>query len=289
MKKNENIKPAQKPPKLPFIQRCGIFFRYVALILFCATTLFPLVWTFMSAFKNNAQIYGHPFALPNPIIVKNFSEAWKGMDVFTTAGNSLIYAGCTVLLVMVIALPAAFYCTKIARTNRMHNYIILGIMIPVHAILIPLFVSVSDMGLYNTKLGIIIAYVACNLSFSVFVLSGFMRKAIPNELIEASVIDGCNIFGAFMNIIPLCKSGIATATTFIFLGVWNEMMFAMCLLPGTKNRTLNIACLNLQGQFASDQGLLSAGIVIMVIPALLIFALFQEQVVKGLTAGAVKG
>lgn len=279
---------------LPRVQRhashrVGVFFRYAALILWCCTTLFPLVWTFLSAFKNNSQIYGRPFALPDPWVMKNFGEAWRGMDVFTTAGNSLLYSIATVILVMLFALPAAFYCTKIASNNRMHNYIILGIMIPGHAILIPLFVSVSNMGLYNTKEGIILAYLVCNLAFSIFVLSGFMRKAIPNEIIEASVIDGCNILQSFVNILPLCISGIATSATFIFLGVWNEMLFAMCLLSGTKNRTLNIACQNLQGQFSSDQGLLSAGIVILVIPALLIFTLFQEQVVKGLTAGAVKG
>jgi ABC-type glycerol-3-phosphate transport system permease component len=283
---------AVKAPKRiqkPAVQRVGVLLRYLTLILWCATTIFPLVWTINSSFKNNAQIFGQPLSLPNPVIWGNFQKAWDGTAIQVTGVNSLFYALATVFFVILIATPAAFYCAKMSRGKLLHSYFLIGIMIPVHAILIPCFITLRDLGLHNTRLGIILLYVATSLSFSIFVLTGFMKSAIPNEMIEASVIDGCGPIRAFLNVMPLCKAGFATAMTFVFLGVWNEMLFAMIVLPGPGLRTLNVACYNLRGQFVSDQGLLSAGLVLLVMPVILVYTLFQEQVVKGLTAGAVKG
>jgi ABC-type glycerol-3-phosphate transport system permease component len=284
----EAMKPARRARR-PLKQRTGVFFRYALLIFWCATTVFPLVWTILSSFKDNAQIFGQPLALPNPVIWGNFQKAWEGTAVQVTGVNSLIYAVATVLFVILLATPAAFYCAKMTTKKLLHTYFLIGIMIPVHAILIPCFITLRDLGLHNTRTGIILLYVATSLSFSIFVLTGFMKNAIPNELIEASVIDGCGTVRAFLNVMPLCKAGFATAMTFVFLGVWNEMLFAMIVVPGPALRTLNVACYNLRGQFVSDQGLLSAGLVLLVMPMIVVYSLFQEQVVKGLTAGAVKG
>lgn len=270
-------------------RKLGVAGRYAVLVSWCILTLFPFVWTLLSAFKNNAQIYGSVLSFPNPFVWGNFPKAWAGTNVIVTGSNSLIYAVLTVALVMCIAAPAAFYCAKIAKSKFLHTYFVTGIMIPVHAILIPSFIIVRDLGLYNTRGGIILIYVAINLSFSIFVLTAFMKSALPNEVIEATVIDGCGVFRSFFNVLALCKTGIATAVIFVFLGVWNEMMLAMCLLPSPSLRTLNVACINLKGQFVSDQGLLSAALVLLIVPAVIIYTLFQEQVVKGLTAGAVKG
>ena len=272
----------------PFKHGVGVLGRYLALTLLCITTLFPFAWTILSSFKDNPQIYSSPLALPNPVIVGNFDKAWMGTNVLVTGANSLLYSVFTVLITLTIAAPAAFYCAKIARSRLLHTYFVTGIMIPVHAILIPCFITLRNLHGFDTRWGIVMLYVACNIAFSIFILSGFFRS-IPNELIEASVIDGCGPFRAFLNMLPLAKTGLATAMTFIFLGVWNEMMFAMIMLPSPANRTLNVACINLRGQFVSDQGLLSAGLVILIVPAIIIYMLFQEQVVKGLTAGAVKG
>jgi ABC-type glycerol-3-phosphate transport system permease component len=220
--------------------------------------------------------------------VGNFEKAWEGTSVMTTGTNSLIYSLFTVLITLAVAAPAAFYCAKIAKSRLLHTYFVTGIMIPVHAILIPCFITLRNLQAFDTKWGIVLLYVAINIAFSIFILSGFM-KSLPNELIEASVIDGCGPVRVFLHLLPLTKAGMATAMTFIFLGVWNEMMFAMIMLPSPANRTLNVAAINLRGQFVSDQGLLSAGLVILIVPAIIIYTLFQEQVVKGLTAGALKG
>lgn len=275
--------------RMPVKQGVGVFFRYLVLILWCLTTIFPFAWTIMSSFKDNAQIFGSPLSLPNPIVTGNFASAWVGTDIVVTGFNSLFYSAATVALVLLLGLPAAFFCAKITRSHWVQTFFTSGIMIPIHAVLIPLFITIRDWGLYNNRFGIIIAYVAMNLSFSIFVLTSFMRKAIPDEMIEASVIDGCSTTRSFFNVLPLCKAGVATSMTFCFLSAWNDMLFATVILPGPKLRTLNIACISLRGQFVSDQGLLCAALVLLIVPAIIIYTLFQEQVVKGLTAGAVKG
>jgi len=271
-------------------RQLGVFFRHFVLIIWCSTTLFPLLWTLNSAFRNNTQIFGNTLGLPNPVIWGNIPDVITRVDMFTTGGNSLIYAAVTVALVILLATPVAFYGAKIAKKPLITLYFALGIFIPGQALLIPLFIDVRSFDLMNSRSGIILVYVVTNLAFSIFVLTAFMKTAIPTEVVEASIIDGCGLYGAFWHVVlPLARTGIATAVTFVFLGVWNEFLFALVMLPSPALRTLNLATLSLRGQFTSDQGLISAGVIALVTPAIVIYTLFQEQVVKGLTSGAVKG
>ena len=276
--------------KILTLQNTGIFFRHVVLILWCATTLFPLLWTLNSAFRNNSQIFGSPFGLPNPIIWANIPEVIARSNMLLTGGNSLFYAGVTILMIILFATPVAFYSSKVAKSNKLAMFFMMGIMIPGQAILIPLFIDVRNLGLMNSRFGIILVYIVINLPFSIFVLTAFMKTAIPTEVVEAAIIDGCGLMKTFFHIVlPLARTGIATAVTFVFLAVWNEFLFAMVMLPNPGLRTLNLSMMALRGQFFNDQGLLSAGVLALVVPAVVIYTLFQEQVVKGLTSGAVKG
>lgn len=271
-------------------QRIAVAVKYVVLILVSVTTLFPIVWVAMNAFRDNTQIYGNPFALPNPVIVANFPRAFAGIHLAVTLSNSLLYSALTVVVAVLLASMTAFYISKISKGNLLFTYFILGIMIPPQAILIPLFISMRTVHLLNTRTGIIIVYVVTNLSLAIFILTGFMRKGVPDELLEASVLDGCGPIRAFFHVaLPISIPGIVTVITLVFLGVWNEFLFALVMLQSPFLKTLNVAVYSLRGQYSSDQGLLAAGSVILITPAVLIYILFQEQVVKGLTAGAVKG
>ena len=177
-----------------------------------------------------------------------------------------------------------FYLSKCVRRKGgfLYTYFILGMMIPVQAIAIPMFVHIKNPG-------IIITYVVIELAFAIFIMTGFISRSVPDSIIEAASIDGCNVFGVFVRmVLPLAKSGIATVGTFVFLHVWNEFFFALILLAKPELISLNLTTYKLRGQYSSDYGLLAAGVVILAVPALIIYALFQEQVVKGLTAGAVK-
>ncbi|TFH04306.1 MAG: carbohydrate ABC transporter permease, partial [Spirochaetales bacterium] len=208
----------------------------------------------------------------------------------TTLVNSLLYSAVTVLFTLLISSMCAFYIAKISSRNFLYVYFAVGIMIPVQAIMIPIFVTMRNVGLLNTRLGILIVYVVTSLSLGVFIITGFMRKGVPNDLLEAAVIAGCGPLGAFFRIaLPISKPALATVGTFVFLNVWNEFLFALLMLSKPALRTLNLSVYMLRGQYQSEHGLMAAGIIILVAPAIIIYMLFQEQVVRGLTAGAVKG
>lgn len=270
--------------------RIGVFFRYLVLVVVAATMLFPILWVAMNAFRDNTQIYGNPFALPHPFVMANFPHALEGIRLAVTLSNSLIYSIVTVSITLVLGSMTAFYLAKFTRGNLLYLYFILGIMIPVQAILIPLFIDIRNMHLINTRLGIVIVYVATNLPIAIFILTGFMRKGVPDELLEAAAIDGAGPLRAFFRLaLPISIPGVVTVLTLVFLNIWNEFLFALVILSSPLLKTLNLAVYLLRGEYSSDQGLLAAGSVILIIPAIIIYILFQEQVVRGLTAGAVKG
>jgi len=286
-----HAKTVQVRDRRPVIRkRTAVMFRHIVLALWCLTTLYPVVWVALNAFRDNSQIYGNPFALPNPLILKNFPQAFAGVHLAVTLTNSIIYSAATVATTILLASMAAFYLSKIARSSLLYVYFILGIMIPIQAILIPVFINMRNLQMLNTRLGIIIVYVVTNLSISIFILTGFMQKGVPNDLLEAAVIDGCGPVGAFFRVaFPISQAGIVTAGTLVFLGIWNEFLFALTMLSAPLLRTLNLSVYMLRGPYSSDQGLMAAGVVILITPAILMYIVFQEQVVKGLTAGAIKG
>lgn len=263
--------------------------RHLVLIIWCATTVFPFLWVLLISFKNNNQIYTEPFKMPDPVITSNFPTVFEKLDIPTGLMNSLIYSLATVVLVCLLSAMTGFYLAKYAKRKILYTYFIVGMMIPVQAIAVPMFVNLRNMGLNNTRPGIIIVYTVVELGFAIFVMTGFIKRSVPDELLEAAAIDGCSVAGTFFKIVlPLAKTGIATVGTFVFLHIWNEFFFALIFLTNSKLTSLNLTTFKLRGQYSSDYGLLAAGIIVLAVPALIIYAIFQEQVVKGLTAGAVK-
>ncbi len=270
-------------------RRLGIGARHLVLIFWSLTTVFPLVWTFMNAFKDNRQIFTNSFALPNPVITSNFPVIFEKLAVARGVMNSVIYAIGTVIIVCLLSAMTGFYLAKHTKGKLLYTYFIAGMMIPSQALVIPMFVNLRKLHLGNTRTGIILVYSVVEMGFAIFVMTGFIRKSVPDELLEAASIDGCGTVRAFFTIVlPLARTGIVTVGTFVFLHVWNEFFYALIFLTNQKLTSLNLTTFKLRGQFSSDYGLLAAGVIILAVPALIIYAMFQEQVVRGLTAGAVK-
>lgn len=267
----------------------GKTMRHVVLIFWCLTTAFPLLWVFLISFKDNNQIYTKPFDMPSPVVPSNYPTVFEKLDIPAGILNSLIYSFVAVVIVCLLSAMAGFYLAKCTKHKFLYNYFILGMMIPIQAIVVPVFINIRNIGLNNTRPGIIAVYVVTELAFAIFVMTSFIQESVPNELLEAAAIDGSGIVGTFFKIVmPLAKTGIATVGTFVFLHVWNDFFFALIFLTNAKLGSLNLMTFKLRGQFSSDYGLLAAGIIVLAVPALIVYALFQEQVVKGLTAGAVK-
>jgi len=263
--------------------------KYLVAGAWALLALFPFLWIFLNSFKSNEEIYASPFRLPESFSFKNFQEAWLTAKIGTYFFNSILVAFGSVLVLALIAAMVSYYVSRISPNKLLYTFFTLGIMIPYHAMLIPTFIMLRNVDLLNSRFGLALVYCAVNLALSVFILVGFM-KGIPIDIEEAAVIDGATVYRTFFEIIlPIAKPGIATILTLSFLNAWNEFLFAQVLISNPVFKTLTQGILSLRGQYATDYGLMSAGLVITIIPVVIIYIFFQEQVVKGMTAGAVKG
>jgi raffinose/stachyose/melibiose transport system permease protein len=163
-------------------------------------------------------------------------------------------------------------------------------MVPVATTLIPLFVIYNTGGLYNTRLGLILVYIASAISFSVYLLSGYMR-ALPDEILEASVIDGCNIYAMMWHIVmPLMKNALITVVVIQFFFKWNDLLYSMTLISSSSLKTMQTGLLYFSDEFGSKNwGAIFASVSISVTPMLLMYLLLNKMVIEGMTAGAIKG
>lgn len=263
---------------------------YGAAILYALIIIIPLYFVLVSAFKDNAQIFGTPLALPTRLGFENFAKAERVALLSRAMTISLgITAGAEVLTLLV-AFPAAYAIARI-RTGLApltEGLFSLGFLIPAFAMLVPIVMLAAQSGLLYSPTSLVLFYPAWRLSLSIVLLASFLRK-VPHELEESAEIDGANRLQMIRHIFfPLARPGVVTVVVLNFIDIWNEFLFALILLS-QKNRTVQIAIAALKGERLIDYGLLSAGVVLSILPVYLVFIIFQEQVVKGLYTGAVKG
>jgi raffinose/stachyose/melibiose transport system permease protein len=274
---------------LIFWDKFGMFSRYGVMIVFAFLSMIPFLWLLISSFKSNDEIYGKPFALPSVFQFENYITAWNKAHIGQNLTNSLTISVTAVIIMLLFASMAAYVLTRVTPNLFFYTYFTLGIMIPVHTVLIPTFILMKNFGLYNTMYGLIILYAASNLSLAVFILTGFM-KSIPREIEEAAILDGCSLTRIFFSIIlPLSTPGLATVGILTFLNCWNEYLFAYVLISNPNIKTITQGIYALQGAYNTNYGPLTAALVIAILPVLIVYVIFQEQVIAGMTAGAVKG
>ena len=220
---------------------------------------------------------------------ENYAKAWKGAEVGRNFLNSMTVCLATLVILVIITAMGSYILTRVKKSVILDTYFSLGIMIPIHALLIPSVLIFKNLHLTDNLLSLVIMYAAVNVSFSMFVMNGFM-KGIPKELDEAATIDGCGKGQIFFRIImPVAKPGIATVATLAFLNCWNDLLMGLVLISSPQKKTLALAISALKGSYATQYGLLCAGFVISIVPVMLMYLLFQKQVIAGMTAGAVKG
>jgi raffinose/stachyose/melibiose transport system permease protein len=265
------------------------FLRYAILVVYAVTTIAPFVWLLLTSMKGATEVYVNSFGLPRTWKFINYLTAWSKARVRVYFGNSLLYAFSSLFLCLLFAGMVSYVLTRVWRSLAVFSYFMIGIMIPIQALLIPTFMLMKNIGLLNTRIGLMALYVAANLSLSIFIISGFM-KGVPMELEDAAFVDGCSRSRFFFTImVPLSKGGFATAGVLTFLNCWNDFVFAYIFISPMNLKTISQGVMILKGEYITDFGLLSAGLVISIIPVFIMYVLFQEQVVSGLTAGAIKG
>ena len=266
--------------------------RWFLIIFFAVYTLFPLIWLVVSSLKTNFEfLAGSPFSLPAVPQWKNYVNALAVAGLGRMLLNS-VFVGVAATAVNVIIASMGAYCISRFRFSGRENIFTLftaGILVPLNALMVPYFVIINKLGLYNTYGGMILLYSAIGIPMSTFLIRGLM-DSIPMELEEAAYIDGCGFFGRFFHIIlPLSRTGIVTAATFEFLTCWNEFVFANLIVSSDKLRTIQVGIRYFTNQFSTDYVSMYAAIVISIVPSILGYILFQEQIIAGMTSGAVKG
>ncbi|MGG4553806.1 carbohydrate ABC transporter permease [Paenibacillus woosongensis] len=269
--------------------RSSIF--WAILIGYGIVTIYPFFWLIISAFKTNEDFYSRPFGLPMNWQWENFTRAWESAKLGTAFMNSLIVSLGSLAVTLFIAALASFVLARFQfrMKGMIMAFFVVGMLIPIHSTLVPLFILMKQIKLLNTYWALILPYTAFALPTAIFVLSAYLMS-IPKDIEEASFIDGTGVWGLFLKVIlPMSLPALSTVTILSFLHSWNDFSFALVFISKTSLKTLPLGIANFADGYQTDYGLTLAGMTISVIPTVIMYLIFQEQVMKGMTAGAVKG
>jgi multiple sugar transport system permease protein len=266
-----------------------MWFVVLAIVVFC---LFPFYWLVNISLKTGNDLLSSSLFPPHPTL-KNYSEIFKNPDFTKALRNSAVVALSTTALALAVG---SFCAYALARLKLRGKFLILAIVLtistfPQIAIAAPLFKLWSDIGIFNTWIGLIIPYLTFALPLTVYILVSFFRE-IPKDLEEAALVDGATHFEAFRKVVvPLAAPGLATAGILTFIGAWNEFLLAVTLTSSSRARTVPAAIAFFTGATEHEvaYGSISAASVVISVPLIIMVLLFQKRIVAGLTAGAVKG
>ena len=265
---------------------------YCVLILWTVISLFPVYWMLTFSLKNNAEIFGeNVIGLPQYWVWGNYTRAMNTGHMEVYFLNSLIIAVLTILITLIAAAMATYAMTRLVWKGRetMNKFFMLGLTIPIHAAIVPLYVVLGKVHLLNSHAALIIPYSAFSLAMGILICTGFMGD-IPYDLDEAAFLDGCGVWKIFFRVIaPLMMPAIATVGIYTFLQCWNELLFATIFVSSGKYRTLPVGVQQLFGQYTTDWGPIGAALTIATLPTMIVYALLSKRIQDSFIAGAVKG
>ncbi len=264
---------------------------YVFLSILAVIYLLPLLWVIYVSLKDDKTLFVSPWAMPEHLMIENYSFAWTAGRLGVATLNSAIVCGVTLILCLLVGSMAAFAIGRMRwkLSGAMMTYFLTGMMIPVHCILIPVFTRFSKMHLTNSLTGLILPYLTLSLPITIFIMTGFFQS-LPNELFESAGIDGCSIYRSFTHIaLPLSRTGLFVTGLMTFVANWNELLLAMVFISDDGKKTLPVSLSKFVGPYNTNYSQMFAAIVIAIIPTIVVYCMFSNQIVDGLTAGAVKG
>ena len=269
----------------------GTIIPYAILIGYSLLALFPVVLTIMNSFKSRRAIFTSPLLPPTP-------ETFSLVGYETVASrsnfgwyfvNSIVVTVVSMVLILIIGAMAAWALSGYSfRGNTMLGlYLALGIMIPIRLGTVSILRLVVGLGLINTLTALILVYTAMGLPLTIFVLQQFMRQ-VPIDLTDAARIDGANEYRIFGMVLPLVRPAVATVAVFTMIPVWNDLWFPLILAPGERTKTVTLGAQQFLGQFVSDWNAVLSSLTLAMLPILLLYIFFSRQLIRGITAGAIK-
>ena len=277
---------------------------YVVLTFWALTTLYPFVWVILNSFREKGLIRKDSFSIPMPgsgFTMDNYAKAMERFDFGNAYLNSLLVSVSVTIVVVIIAGLAAYglvrYRFRLRNflTHFLYSLIMAGMMFPVFSTIIPVFRMEAAWGIASSGnrwlslVAVILPQIAGNLCFATIVLMGFI-ESVPIELEESAYVDGCNVFQVYFHIImPAAKSSFATVAIFSFLWSYNDLFTQNFFLRVPREKTITLLLNEISSQAGVDYGLMAASVVLIVIPVLAVYVALQKHIIKGLTAGAIKG
>jgi raffinose/stachyose/melibiose transport system permease protein len=268
----------------------GKTLAYALMLFFTALTILPLVWLFYSSFKTNPEIIRYPLGFPKSWTIQNYIRAWTVGHLGTYFLNTVFYTGVATFLTTLLALMTGYGFAKFGFkiTNVLNWFFMMGLLITVQAVLVPLYMLWTKIGLYDTRVGVLLPYIAFGLPMAVYLATAFI-KGIPDSLIEAGIIDGASYLLIFRQvIIPVSQPVVATITILTFLGNWNEFVFAFMLVKRDELRSLSVGINSFAGTLNFNYGLQFAALVIGIVPMIIFYIFFHHQLKIGFAEGALK-
>lgn len=265
--------------------------RLGILIIVASIVLLPLAATALGGFKDLGQLRTNPLGLPRLWLWRNYWDILASLRYWRVLGNSLLFATLTVALTLCLASTAAFAFAHLKFFGRrfLFNYLVLGLMFPAAAAILPLFIRVRQFGLVDTPWGVILPQVAFGLAMGVLLMRNAFRQ-LPGELLDAALVDGCGYMRYFLYVtLPLSRPILSTVGIIAFVGSWNNYLVPLIMLDSAHLYPWPLGLMDYQGEYSTAWQLVLAFITLTILPAILMFVLAQRYIVEGLTAGAVKG
>lgn len=265
---------------------------YVVAVIWLLATIIPLLYVFISSFKTNDEMYRSALNLPIQWKIENYAIANELGHSFRSIGNSLLVAISTTIIEVIVAMMAAYAISRkrhVFFARHAYMLFVIGVMVPIHSTLIPISSMAADWGLKNNFGYLVLVYVCFNLAQGIFLFTGFL-DSVSREIDEAAIIDGCSDFRLLRSILlPICKPIIATEAIFSFIYAYGELVFSLTLISEPAKYTVPRAMLSFWGEFSAQMGPQYAFIILSVIPVIIIYVLFHNQIQSGVMSGAIKG
>ena len=266
---------------------------YIGMILITLLVVFPFIWMVILSLKTNSEIMSSPLSLPKSLNFDNYKNALETLDYLRLYSNTFFVCIISVVVEVIITFLSSFVLSRMVFQNKkipkfIYEFLIMGLSISPFILLFPVYKINVAMGLRG-KLALIFPYIATSISFNTLLLVGYL-KSLPTEIDETAVIDGCNIWNLMLKVIlPMTKPVIATIVIFNVLYIWNEFPFASVMLRDVSDYTLSMGASFFKGNYTVDYGGIVASSIMIIIPELIFYGIFQKNIVEGMTAGAVKG
>lgn len=265
--------------------------RVAILAIAAALILFPSLIVFFGSFKSDAEVFDRPLALPTSWGLDNYERLVVENSVLLNFRNSVVVTLASVLITLLLASMASFGIARMMQVTGPVMFALfgLGLAIPAQVLIIPLYYLFSDLGLTNSLLGLVLINVVSTLPISVFILTSFFRE-LPREMFEVASMDGASNLRSYFSIaLPLARPAMGATSIFLFVIVWNDLLYPLLLITRPDLKTLPLALLAYRGEYATSYSMIFTGVAVASIPMVIMYLLMQRSFVAGLTAGAVKG